>query len=83
MTEAALSEVNNGSRWSADPSFSVADALLADPKVASVLRKVLRDGHAIWFRAVRTQGARQYRSNHFNHRNATNQISDGVAMRNL
>jgi hypothetical protein len=31
MTEAALSEVSNGAKWNPDPSFSMADALLADP----------------------------------------------------
>ena len=29
MTEGALSEVSNGAKWNLDPSFSVADALLA------------------------------------------------------
>jgi hypothetical protein len=47
MTEAALSEVSNGAEWNPDPSFSVADALLADPDFASVLRVVLRDGHVM------------------------------------
>jgi hypothetical protein len=32
MTEAALSEASNGAKWNPDPSFSVADALLADPE---------------------------------------------------
>ena len=47
MTEAVLSEVSNGARWNPDPSFSVADALLADPEFASVLKKVLRQGHVV------------------------------------
>ena len=47
MTEAALSEVSNGAKWNPDPSFSVADAILADPEFASVLRAVLRDGHVL------------------------------------
>ena len=47
MTEAALSEVSGGATWNPDPSFSVADALLADPEFASVLKVVLRDGHAM------------------------------------
>jgi len=47
MTEAVLSEVSNGARWNPDPSFSVADALLADPEFASVLKKVLRQGHVM------------------------------------
>jgi hypothetical protein len=44
MTEAALSEVV---KWNPDPSFSVADAILADPEFASVLRMVLRDGYVM------------------------------------
>ena len=47
MTEAALSEVSNGAKWSPDPSFSLADAILADPEFASVLKAVLRDGHVL------------------------------------
>jgi hypothetical protein len=47
MTEAALSEISNGAKWNPDPSFSVADAILADPEFASVLRAVLRDGHVL------------------------------------
>src|SRR5258705_4040335 len=47
MTEAALSEVSNGAKWNPDPSFSVADALLADPEFASVLKIVLRRGHVL------------------------------------
>jgi len=45
MTDAALSEVSNGGKWNPDPSFNVADAVLADPEFASVLKAVLRDGH--------------------------------------
>ncbi len=37
MTEVALSEASNGAKWNPDPSFRVADTLLADPKFASVL----------------------------------------------
>jgi hypothetical protein len=47
MTAAALSEVSNGAKWNLDPSFSVADILLADPEFASVLKTVLRDGHLL------------------------------------
>ena len=47
MTEATLSEVSNGAKWNLDPSFSVADALLANAEFASVLRTVLRDGHVL------------------------------------
>jgi hypothetical protein len=47
MTEAALSEVSNGAKWDPDSSFSVADAILADPAFASVLKTVLRDGHVL------------------------------------
>ena len=47
MTEAALSEVSNGAKGNPDPSFSVADAILADPEFASVLRMVLRDGYVM------------------------------------
>ena len=43
----APSEGSNGATWNADPSFSVADALLADPEFASVLKVVLRDGHVM------------------------------------
>jgi len=54
MTEAALSEVSGGGTWNPDPSFSVADALLADPEFASVLKVVLRDGH-VMVPAVKTE----------------------------
>jgi len=54
MTEAALSEVSNGAKWNPDPSFSVADALLADPEFASVLKVVLRDGH-VMVPAIKTE----------------------------
>jgi hypothetical protein len=47
MTEAALSEVSSGGTWNPGPSFSVADAILADPEFASVLKMVLRDGHVL------------------------------------
>jgi hypothetical protein len=47
MTAAALSEVTNGSTWNLDPSFSVAEAILAEPEFASVLRAVLSDGHVV------------------------------------
>ena len=47
MTEVALSEASNGAKWNPDPSFRVADTLLADPKFASVLRTVLRAGHVM------------------------------------
>jgi hypothetical protein len=47
MTEAALSEVSNGATWNPDPSFNVADAILANPEFASVLKVVLRDGHVL------------------------------------
>ena len=47
MTEAALSEVSNGAKWNQDPSFSVADALLADPEFASVLKTVLKEGYVV------------------------------------
>jgi hypothetical protein len=46
MTAGALSEVS-GTKWNRDPSFNVADAILDDPEFASVLRSVLRDGHAM------------------------------------
>ncbi len=54
MTEAALSEVSDGAKWNPDPSFSVADALLADPEFASVLKVVLRDGH-VMVSAIKTE----------------------------
>src|SRR6266853_1607125 len=47
MNAAALSEVSNGAEWNPDPSFSVAEAILADPAFASVLRAVLSDGHVM------------------------------------
>jgi hypothetical protein len=43
-----------GATWNADPSFSVADALLADPEFASVLKVVLRDGH-VMVPAIKTE----------------------------
>ncbi len=54
LSEAALSEVNGGAKWNPDPSFSVADALLADPEFASVLKVVLRDGH-VMVPAIKTE----------------------------
>jgi hypothetical protein len=54
MTEAALSEVSGGAKWNPDPSFSVADALLADPEFASVLKVILRDGH-VMVPAIKTE----------------------------
>jgi len=47
MTDAALSKVSKGGKWNPDPSFNVADAVLADPEFASVLKAVLRDGHVL------------------------------------
>jgi hypothetical protein len=47
MTAGALSEVSNGAEWNPDPSFSVAEAILRDPAVASVLRAILSDGHVV------------------------------------
>ena len=47
MTAAALSEASNGAKWNLDHSFTVADAILADPEFASVLTTVLRDGHVL------------------------------------
>ncbi|HXM26139.1 MAG TPA: hypothetical protein VN957_08960 [Chthoniobacterales bacterium] len=47
MTEAALSEVSDGAKWNPDPSFNVADAILADPAFTSLLKMVLRDGHVM------------------------------------
>jgi hypothetical protein len=47
MTETALAQVSNGAKWKPDPSFSVADALLANPDFASVLKAVLKEGHVL------------------------------------
>ena len=47
MTKTSLSEVSNGAKWNPDPSFSVADALFADPEFASVLKTVLKVGHVV------------------------------------
>jgi hypothetical protein len=47
MTADALSEVSNGAKWNRDPSFNVADTILAHPEFASVLKVVLRDGHVL------------------------------------
>ena len=54
MTEGALSEVSNGAKWNPDPSFNVADAILANPEFASVLKVVLRDGH-VMVPAIKTE----------------------------
>jgi hypothetical protein len=47
LTAAALPDLGKGSRWTSDPSFSVADTILDDAEFVSVLRVVLRDGHVI------------------------------------
>jgi hypothetical protein len=47
MTADALSEVSNGAKWDPDPSFNVADAILADPEFVSILKVVLRDGYVL------------------------------------
>ena len=47
MTDAALSEISNGAKWNPDPSFNVADAILADLDFAEVLKTVLRAGYVI------------------------------------
>jgi hypothetical protein len=47
MKDATLSEVSNGAKWNPDPSFNVADAILADPDFAEVLKIVLRAGYVI------------------------------------
>ena len=47
MTAAVLTVASNGAKWNSDPSFSVADAILADPEFVSLLKAVLRDGHVI------------------------------------
>ena len=47
MTAAVLTDASNGAKWEPDPSFSVADAILADPEFVSLLKAVLRDGHVI------------------------------------
>ena len=47
MTAAALSDISNGAKWNLDPSFSVANVLLANPEFASVLKTVLRNGHVL------------------------------------
>jgi len=41
------SEVSNGAVWNPDPSFNVADTILADPEFSSVLKTVLRDDHVL------------------------------------
>jgi hypothetical protein len=47
LTAAALPDSGNGSRWTSDPSFNVADTILDHPEFVTVLRVVLRDGHVI------------------------------------
>jgi hypothetical protein len=47
MTAAVLTAASNGAKWDPDPSFSVADAMLADPEFVFLLKAVLRDGHVI------------------------------------
>jgi hypothetical protein len=47
LTAAVLSGVSGGAKWDPDPSFSVADAILADPEFVSLLKTVLRNGHVI------------------------------------
>jgi hypothetical protein len=47
MTAAVLTDASNGAKWNSDPSFSVADAILADPEFVFLLKAVLRDGHVI------------------------------------
>jgi hypothetical protein len=47
LTAAALCDASDGAKWKPDPSFNVADTILDDPEFVSVLRVVLRDGHAI------------------------------------
>jgi hypothetical protein len=47
LTASALPDPGKGSRWTADPSFNVADTILDNPEFVTVLRVVLRDGHVI------------------------------------
>jgi hypothetical protein len=47
LTADALPDPGNGSRWTSDPSFNVADTILDNPEFVTVLRVVLRDGHVI------------------------------------
>lgn len=47
MTADVLSAASNGTQWNPDPAFSVADAILADPEFAAILKVVLRDGHVL------------------------------------
>ena len=47
LTAAVLSEATDGATWEPDPSFSLADAILADPEFVSLLKAVLLDGHVI------------------------------------
>jgi len=47
LTAAVLSQASTGAMWKPDQSFSVADAILADPEFVSLLKAVLLDGHVI------------------------------------
>ena len=47
MTAASLSKVSNGAKWKSVSSFSVVDAVMADPDFVSVLRAVPKDGHVV------------------------------------
>jgi hypothetical protein len=47
LTETALPGGDHSGVWKPDPSFNVADTILDDPEFVSVLKAVLRDGHAI------------------------------------
>ena len=47
LTAAVLSQASTGATWKPDRSFSVADAILADPEFVSLLKAVLLDGHVI------------------------------------
>jgi hypothetical protein len=54
LVAADLPDAGDGGVWKPDASFSVADAILDNPEFVSVLRAVLRDGHAIVPPAVQT-----------------------------
>ena len=47
LTAAVLSQASTGATWKPDRSFSIADAILADPEFVSLLKAVLLDGHVI------------------------------------
>jgi hypothetical protein len=47
LTAAVLSQASTGATWKPDRSFSVADAILADPEFVSLLKAVLLDGYVI------------------------------------